>query len=187
MSGRCALLDPKMQNCELQITAKWLIVLRQIQQQVSRLRMVVDRIVECRLASSVRASWWDDRLDNHVHKNIYGWCTLDACSGYKINQQLAHISTEAICQNLPQDSGIRSDSSHWNSNVVIDAQNFLLMSRQLRGGSLQSNKNGVVLWLQSHRRRSQLHRFHCVFHLMNSSLRRPYRHWKIMNCINILS
>lgn len=75
---------------------------------------------------------------------------------------------------LPQDPSICSDSSHGNSDVVINTENLLLVRWKLRSSSLQGNQDSVVLRLQANRSTSQLHSFHCILNLMNSTLWTPH-------------
>ena len=75
-------------------------------------------------------------------------------------------AVQALCPHPPGDgSGIRSQASDGDSNMIINGEDLLLMAGQLTGSSLQSNQHCVGVGLKADSCGTLLDSFHGILNL----------------------
>jgi hypothetical protein len=75
-------------------------------------------------------------------------------------------AVKALCPHPSGDgSGIRSQTSDGDSNMVINREDLLLMAGKLTGSSLQSNQHSVGVGLEANSCGTLLDSFHGILNL----------------------
>ena len=82
-------------------------------------------------------------------------------------------SKHSWCIKLRNSLAFSSKSRNWDTNMVINVENFLLMSCKLWLCCLQCNQHCMGFWFQMNCSWTLFDSFHCIFNLMNPALRAP--------------